>query len=409
MATVRLELGTTAARARVAVACGCALLAALVATGAHAVCLQVAEIQSDPGPHLAWNEAGDGVGGTGVSEGGDDGIGGTGLRGGTDGIGGTGLVGGTGGIGGAGAEPGSDGIGGTGLEPGADGIGGTGLRADAEGIGGTGVAGDARPLGLPGVSGMSDESLGRVRASGNTMDASLLRGTALLARIVAVEGECDGGAGLALHPDALIEEGSESIAADALRSGHVAWIETDADGGFATLVALRPIVEGPVAHVDVAAGRIEVMGEVIELAPGALIEGADGAQGLSLEAIGLGDSVVVHGVRGAGGHIEATWIALRSRSPFARVRGIALPDPSGAPGTSLRVGSVRVVTPSGAPAPYGHQVEVRGRWDVVSKALVDARLVAASLSGQHEDAGAPKGSRSGSRLHLGQWVPVSTR
>jgi len=406
---------TSRASSSRAAACACALLALLVAPGAWAVCLSVAEIEPANAPMLASGDPGDGLGSTGLGEGGDDGIGGTGLRGGTDGsdgIGGTGVDTGTDGIGGTGLVDATDGIGGTGLEPDADGIGGTGLRASAEGIGGTGLTGsgddEADLLGLPG---MSDESLAHVRATGDVIDLGLLAPESQLARIVAVDSACVAGAGLTLHPQARVEEGLEALDAAALRAGQIVWIEaTPAPGGaVATRVALRPIVEGPVAAVDLAAGRIEVMGEVIELAPDAVVESEADRRGIGLHAIGLGDTIVVHGVRGSEGRIRASYVGLRARSPFARIHGIVAPDPAGSPGQSLRVGAVRVLTPPGGVAPVGHWVEVLGRWDAGSKALVDARVVGLAAAHAVEEGSIPKESRSGSRLHLGQTVPVSTR
>ena len=110
------------------------------------------------------------------------------------------------------------------------------------------------------------------------------------------------------------------------------------------------------------------------------------------------------------GRIRASYVGLRARSPFARVQGIVAPDPSpdpsAEPGSSLRVGGVRIATAGADVGPGGHWVEVRGRWDARSRALVDARVVSAGVSGSESP---HKGTRSGSRLHLGQQVPVSTR
>ncbi len=373
-----------------------ALLVVLAAPGAGAVCIDVAELRPMQGAELALDDAGDGLGGTGLGEGDDDGIGGTGLKTGTDGIGGTGL----------GTD--TDGIGGTGIHANADGIGGTGRQASTDGIGGTGLEPDGEGSRLLELPGMSDDSLDHVRAAGDTLHPGLLHPDSMLARIVSVDDECAAGTGLALATGARIEEGLDERTASDLRVGHVAWIETeiDGDGAVATLVALRPIVEGPVDGIDLTARRIEVMGEQIDLAPGARVENEDDGRALDVGSIGLGDSVVVHGVRDGDGRIRATYVGLRARSPFARVQGIVAPDPTGEPGAGLRVGGVRIAATIEGVGPVGHWVEVRGRWDARSRALVDARVVE---SGRGQDESAPKGTRSGSRLHLGQQVPVSTR
>lgn len=264
------------------------LLAAMMIIGANAALAAPACVERG------------GTGGTGASI--ERGIGGTGAPA-ESGIGGTGAPQASG-IGGTGA-PQVQGIGGTGA-PQARGIGGTGALAQDGGIGGTGIVGTITGFASVCVNGLEvhyDEAT-PVSMNGRAVNAAELA----VGQVIAVEAQ-PGARGLS-----------------------------------ARSIAVLNALEGPITAIG--AGRLEVMGQPVRLAPGLAGPPAGLAPGVAVR---------VSGLRAADGTVLATHL---SRAPAAGAAS-AIGDLAG---TGERR-SLHGLPLSGAPAAERGEVLVRGDWD----------------------------------------------
>ena len=117
------------------------------------------------------------------------------------------------------------------------------------------------------------------------------------------------------------QPGSESE----LRVGQVVRIEgtLDANGttGTARTVAYDDNVEGPVQSIDLAASRLVVLGQSVQVGPATSFD--DSIVPRSLEGLLVGDRVEVSGLVGSDGVIAATRIEGRAASVTVDVRGVA--------------------------------------------------------------------------------------
>ena len=110
-----------------------------------------------------------------------------------------------------------------------------------------------------------------------------------------------------------------------LRVGQVVRIEAtlDASGtsGVAKSVTYNDDVEGPVQGIDLAASRLVVLGQTIQV--GAATSYGDAIVPRSLEGLRVGDRVEVSGLVSSGGVIAATRIERKSVSASFEVKGVA--------------------------------------------------------------------------------------
>ena len=247
-----------------------ALIALLSAGDANAATVDPCAL---PGVALA---SGDGIGGTGYSEG-DDGVGGTGHSGDDDdGIGGTGYSGEDDGIGGTGLAH-HDGIGGTGDD---DGIGGTGL-SDDDGIGGTGIWGTITNFGSLCVNGL------RVQYDEET---SILRN-------------------------------GQSADASTLERGQVVWIEATAQGTQlrANRIAAVSAIIGPLTAIDTNTRILQLGEQTVAVPKGVIWAGVSPLDDAKFARLQPGDTLDVSGLRDDEGTIVATRI-VRSEAALPSYR-----------------------------------------------------------------------------------------
>ncbi len=395
-------------------ACVLLLTAGLVAatTPARAACIAALD---DVDTVIAELARVGGIGGSGLS----DGFGpGTGNG---DGIGGTGFAGDRDAYGMAGGDTNGSGIGGTGYSDPSGGVGGTGDSGaregrTQEGIGGTGYArgdADAQPHAF---EGLDNASLDRIRAAGENPGAAAGDTRALRGVLTQLGGECAYGERVEFDGSRVVDENGDDVSPSWLRVGQVVGVEALAAGSLlhAVHVGLDPLLSGPVTAVDAAAGRVEVLGQGVEVGPLVPIEGRDG-EALALADIQAGDSLVVHGARRADGSIVATWLARQAPSDIASVRGFALAAQDARHMGTLRVGGVVVsADPSAslaAEALRGTWVRAVGRWDASTASVTDAHVRASTRSAAEvaADALATEERILDVRVHLGQLPPTSTR
>jgi Domain of unknown function (DUF5666) len=183
-----------------------------------------------------------------------------------------------------------------------------------------------------------------------------------------------------------------AFARDALRLGMVVTVDSDrpvvdASGtrrATATRVRLGGDQLGPVQSIQLAAARVVVLGQTVQLTPATAIEGVSGG----LAALAVGDVLEVHGFPALGllgVDMVATRIERRAAPAAAyRVRGIARDVNLAAAPPTLRVGA-QTFDLAGAAVPAGlaNGAVVRlsaataarnGLWPVTAVA-VDARLL----------------------------------
>ena len=224
------------------------------------------------------------------------------------------------------------GIGGTGVQPEDDGrgIGGTGVLADdGRGIGGTGIVGTITGFGSIFVNGYRIETPAGLPVSFK----------------------------------------DQRLGPESLRLGQVVEVEAAGEGDrlVARSIAVRLEAGGPLQAIELAGSRVRLLGQVVEVPPGTVVEGAPGG----LQGLRLGQHVEVSGLRREDGTIEASRIEATTRPEPARLRGtIAALDESG-----LIVDGQRVELPAGvrtAGLAVGRRVSVVGE-------LRNGRLLARKL------------------------------
>lgn len=146
-------------------------------------------------------------------------------------------------------------------------------------------------------------------------------------------------------------------------------IDEAGDSGVAWLVYYDDDIEGPVASVDAAAGRMTVLGQTVLVDETTAFALASGAQ--SLDALTENDSVAVSGFSDADGNLLATWIGdaggAASQELTARVTAA---DPDGLSfainGLIVDYGAANLYDfASGAPD-VGDFVEIAGTLDSAS-------------------------------------------
>lgn len=202
------------------------------------------------------------------------------------------------------ASRGGEGIGGTGRSStppgGGEGIGGSGRapRGGGEGIGGTGVVGTITGFGSICVNGLEiDVEKARIDVDGSPASAKDLA----LGQVVAVEA---------------------SGRADALSAARI---------------SVSTAVAGPLSRVDGSAGRLELVGQRVLVAPGVTLWDALRRRSLTLAELQDGEFVRISGLRRSDGVVVATRIE-RSSADVSRVSGpVELRDDG-----SVRIGSLRV-------------------------------------------------------------------
>jgi hypothetical protein len=263
-----------------------------------------------------------GIGGTGAPQ--SSGMGGTGNRA-DNGLGGTGAVAtGRGGIGGTGTMAGNgSGIGGTGdVATGGSGLGGTGdVAAGGNGMGGTGIVGTITGFGSICVNGVEIHYDSKTPTSIGDQPADA-KGLAI-GQVVSVNAQ---GVGQEVH---------------------------------ARAIQVLYAVAGPVTRVDAANGRMQVLGQPVQMPPG------------PRPAAGFrpGDFVQVSGLRRADGVIMASRIQ-PTRPGLASVTG---PVTAVAPGRISIYGADIITastkTPAGLSA--GRVVHVTGRVGPAGQVLAD--------------------------------------
>ncbi len=155
-----------------------------------------------------------------------------------------------------------------------------------------------------------------------------------------------------------------------LRVGQIVRVEGRLDSGgttgTATRVSYSSEVEGPVQSVDLAARRLVVLGQVVQV--GADTSFDDGIVPRSLEGLRAGDQVEVSGLVRADGHIDATRIERRIGTGELELRGLVSSVDSAARrfgiGSQVVDYSAALVEgfPTGQPV-NGDRVEVKGALD----------------------------------------------
>jgi hypothetical protein len=178
-----------------------------------------------------------------------------------------------------------------------------------------------------------------------------------------------------------------------LRVGQVVRVEGRLDAGGATGTATRisydDDVEGPIESIDVAAGRLVVLGQTVKVGPSTSFD--DRISPRSLSGLAVGDRIEVSGLISAGGLIEATRIELKSASSAVELKGTVSSVDTVA--RRLRINEQQVDYssaqlsnfPSGQPG-NGDLVEVKGSVNG-SGVLVATRIERrnASLAGTTDD------------------------
>ena len=178
-----------------------------------------------------------------------------------------------------------------------------------------------------------------------------------------------------------------------LRAGQVVRIEgtVDASGttGTARSISFNDDVEGPVQSIDLAAARLVVLGQAVQV--GRTTSFDDSIVPRSLEGLAVGDRVEVSGLVGADGLIAATRIERKAASTTVEVKGSVSAVDSNARRLSINLLSVDYSTAqlgnfaSGAPV-NGDLVEAYGSLNA-DGVLVATRLErrSAALDGTTDD------------------------
>lgn len=238
---------------------------------------------------------------------------------------------------------------------GGDGMGGTGLVGDDEdGIGGTGHVGDDEDgVGGTGLVGDDEDGMG-----GTGLHAS--RTVGIVGTITGFGSVCVNGERVAVDAGTPVEMDGAQVTARVLAVGHVVSVEArNTNNGLqAERISIQRAVVGPVTRVDVARGRLYVMGKAVHV-PIASI-GDDGRAGgtVDLASVSVGQRVAVSGLHRSDGVLVASRLETAAPGVDASVSGQVQSLGSG----SFAIGEVRVTSPAGAVAPTGYTRAV-GHWN----------------------------------------------
>jgi len=226
----------------------------------------------------------------------ESGLGGTGLGGDESGIGGTGRSGDESGIGGTGHSESGSGVGGSGVVQGESGLGGTGIARQESGLGGTGA----------------------------TEDPSGIGGTGIYGTLTAFGSVCVNGLRVEYPEDVIVEWNGETRDASALALGQLLWVVAEgAPGELSTSkIAIHSAVVGEISGFDPESRRLQVAESEVQVPEGVYL-----GEGLSFDALEIGDRVDVSGLRNAEGVIMASridWASRRDRNVSAPPKPEAL-------------------------------------------------------------------------------------
>jgi hypothetical protein len=267
------------------------------------------------------------------------------------------------------------GIGGTGLTAPPDGgLGGTGHAPDPQGgLGGTGVQ-DSTQAGEGGIGGTGAEAAAvghdREGGIGGTGVESTAAATGIFGTVSGFASICVGG--IEVHVDAVsrVLIDGKAATASSLALGDVVEVVALGSGDAVRAVEVRSeaLAVGPVTAVDAAAGRLEVAGQRVGLAPSTWsTDGPAAADGFA-----TGDWVRVGGLRRPDGSIDA------SRLEPTASREVVLRGGISRDGDGLVLDGTPLEFAADAPAMEEGTGTVRGRWNGTA-IEVDAVVVEAPL------------------------------
>ncbi len=189
-------------------------------------------------------------------------------------------------------------------------------------------------------------------------------GTGIIGAVTGFGSLCVNGLRIGYDAETPVDRAGQPIAAAQLRVGQSVVVRATGRGAQlqAERISLLPAVAGPVTLVDASAGRIEVMGQRVDVSARTL-----GTPGRDLARIAIGDFVEVHGLRDEAGAVRATRVDVGERS-----RPVLLAGPTREGPTGWRIGGTRVDTALGVASTF---VQATGRWDAVSQSVVGANVV----------------------------------
>ncbi len=212
----------------------------------------------------------------------------------------------SGGIGGTGHTKEDGGIGGTGHETGG-GIGGTGITDQDGGIGGTGHSGKDG-----GIGGTGD------LAEGETIG--------IIGTINEFASVCVNGVEVHYNPDTPVKVDGKSVTHKALAIGQVVKVVAKNVGNrmVAQSIQVDHPISGPISSVNHDKGRIQVLGQTVEIGRRSIISDGFRKSPRSIETLRKGQYVKISGLRRPNGNIAASRIEGAARSGRVRISGKVL-------------------------------------------------------------------------------------